>query len=119
MSAVVSNSWITFDLIEKLIQKSGEDNKLKEFTINDGIGKAENFCSNIVRVAATFIYNSDLSRQHTQHFIIKSSLEVDAFDLLNDEVAYFPNEIIVYDQILPEVAKLLLIIGDEKRIAPR
>lgn len=121
MSAKASSSWITFDIIENLMRRSKGDTelKLKTFTVHDAIGKAENFCSNIVRVSATFCYDSKSSVEQTQNFIVKSSIEVGVFDSLNDEVAYFPKEIVVYDKILPEVQKLLLSIGDKTRIAPR
>lgn len=121
MSTHDSRSWITFDLIQNLIRRSRKDNdlKLKTFTVHDGIGKAENFCSNIVRVSATFCHDSDCLLDQTENFIVKSSLTVDEFDVLNEEVAYFPKEIIVYEKILPEVVKLLRSIGDKRRIAPR
>lgn len=119
MSPIVPHPWITFDLIERLVRKSKGDNRciLRTFNIDDGIGKAENFCSNIVRVSATF--RSDSSYEQTQNFIVKSSLEDVEFDSLNKEVAYFPKEIIVYDKILPAVGKLLFSIGEIKSIAPR
>lgn len=121
MSAIASSSWITFDIIENLIRRSKEDNglKLKTFTVHEAIGKAENFCSNIVRVSATFRCDSQPSLDQTQNFIVKSAIEIDDFGTLNDEVNYFPKEIVVYEQILPEVQKLLLSIGDRSQIAPR
>lgn len=121
MNAISSSSWITFDLIENLIQTIKEDNrfKLKTFNVHDADGKAENFCSNIVGVSATFYHDSDNSIEQTQNFIVKSSIEVDDFDSLNNEVAYLPKETIVYKKILPAVEKLLLSIGDKTRIAPR
>lgn len=121
MSAIASSSWITFDLIENLIKTIKEDNgfELKTFIVHNADGKAENFCSNIVGLSATFYHGSDTSIEQTQNFIVKSSIEVDDFDLLNDEVAYLPKETIVYNKILPAVEKLLLSIGDETRIAPK
>lgn len=121
MSTHDSRSWITFDLIENLIRRSKKDNnlKLKTFTVDDGIGKAENFCSNIVRVSVKFYHHSNCSLEQTEMFIVKSSLTVAEFDVLNEEVAYFPKEIIAYEKILPEVVKLLRSIGDKRRIAPR
>lgn len=119
MSAI--REWITFDLVENLIRTSNGDDKLKlkTFTVLDGIGKAENFCSNIVRVAASFCNASSSSNEQTQNFIVKLSLDVDEFDASNDEIAYFTKEIIVYERLLPEAEKLLLSIGDERPIAPR
>lgn len=96
-----------------------EQLKLKTFTVHDAIGKADNFCSNILRVSATFCYDSNNLFEQTQNFIVKSSLEVVEFDSINDECGYFSKEIIVYDKILPEVERLLLLIGDKTRIAPR
>lgn len=119
MSEAASSSWLTFDLVENLIRKSEANNelKLKTFIVHDAIGKAENFCSNILRISATFCSESSLAQ--TRDYIVKSSLEIDHFDLLNDEVSYFPKEIVIYDQILPEVQRLLLSIGDTTQIAPR
>lgn len=116
-----SIAWITFDLVEELIRRSNGDNrlKLKTFTIHDGIGKAENFCSSIVRVSASFCNVLRTSIEQEQNFIVKSSLEVGEFRAVNNEVEYFPKEIIVYEKILPEIKKLLLSIGDKGRIAPR
>lgn len=119
MSTIVPRLWITFDLIERLVQGSKGDNKCKLRTFNgdDAIEKAEFFCSNIVRVSAIFC--SDSSFEQTRNFIVKSSLEDDEFDSLNNEVAYFLKEIIVCDEILPAVEEMLLSIGEKKRIAPR
>lgn len=121
MSAIASSSWITFDFIENLIQTIKKDKgfKLKTFTVHGADGKAENFCSNIVGVSTTFLHGSDTSIEQTQNFIVKSSIEVDDFDSLNDEVEYLPKEAIVYNKILPAVEKLLLSIGDKTQIAPR
>lgn len=118
MSTKASCPWITFDLIENLIQRSKADDelKLKSFIVQSGIGKAENFCSNIFRVSATFSYGTQT--EQTQSFIVKSSLNVDEFDTINDEVAYFPREIRIYNEILPKVEELLSRI-DNVRIAPR
>lgn len=119
MSPIVPRPWITFDLIERLVQSSKGDNgcKLRTFNVDDAIGKGENFCSNIVRVSAIFC--SDSSFEQTRNFIVKSSLEDDEFDSVNNEVAYFPKEISVYDKVLPAVEEMLLSIGEKKRIAPR
>lgn len=121
MCTNVSIPWITFDLVEDLIRRSSGNNslKLKTFTVHDGIGKAENFCSNIVRISASFCNVLSSSIERKRNFIVKSSLEVGEFSAVNDEVEYFPKEIIVYEKILPEIKKLLLSIGDKRRIAPR
>lgn len=117
MSVIAPSSCITFDVVENLIRKCRDDNNLKliSFTVNDAVGKAENFCSNIARISATFFSGSE----ETQYFIVKSSMEVGDFDTLNDEMSYFPKEILIYDEILPAAAKLLLSIGDSTQIAPR
>lgn len=121
MTAIVSHSWITFQLVENLIRRSREDSeiKLKKFTVQEATGKAENFCSNIVRVSATYALDSKSHLEQTQNFIVKSSIEVGDFNSLNVEVAYFPKEIAIYDEILPAMEKLLLSIGDKTQIAPR
>lgn len=121
MSETSSRSWITFQLVENLVRRSREDNgiKLKTFTVQAAIGKAENFCSNIVRISATYVLNSESQFEQTQNFIVKSSIEVGDFNSLNVEVAYFPKEIAIYDEILPAMETLLLSIGDKTQIAPR
>lgn len=121
MSVVAFTSWITFDLVENLIKRSHGDNclKLKTFAVNDAVGKADNFCSNIVRVSATFGHDSSISIERTQNFIVKSSLGGNEIDSISTEVGYFPKEINIYDEILPEVERLLLSLGDKTKFAPR
>lgn len=121
MSSIDSRVWITFDLIEDWISKciSDREVELKTFTVDDVVGKAENFCSNIVRISATFLSDSKSSSLQTQNFVVKSSLSDASFEPSNEQFNFFPKEIVVYENILPKMAELLLSIGDTTRIAPR
>lgn len=118
---MIPKKWITFDLIQDSVRKSEQntETELKSFSVHEAVGKAENYCSDIVRVSSIFTTAGAVATEQRRSFIVKSSIETTEYDSLNEEVSYLPKEIKIYDQILPAVAQLLLSIDDDTQIAPK
>lgn len=113
-------AWITFDFVQSLIEKTDSENwwKLKSFNVASAIPKGENFCSDLIRLSALYS-KSQNSDECEKDFIVKATIPNETFDVITDEVGFFPREISVYMTILPEVEKLLRSAGFHTRFGPR
>lgn len=115
---------ISPEFVQNIIEKSDPNASrvvLKSFDVKNGAVAGENFCSEILQVDAEYVrYNEDSqSIDVEKSFIVKLSLNEGAIEAISEEVQYFPREIKIYQDILPQVKKLLDAIGVNSSFTPK
>lgn len=113
--------WISNEFFTRILRKNQSDATLivHEYQLEAALAKGENFGSQILRAKILYC-KSDGDESQRISLIIKAAIannpQMDAF---NAEMGWFEREIVIYQQIIPEVNKLLLSIGDVSQMTPK
>lgn len=107
--------WINKNFFENILRKDvGNDNlTVTHFSIKAALGKGENYSSQMIRANVNYKYNN---KENTISLIIKAELIVNE---VSAESGMFFKEIHIYENILPELHKLLLSIGDDTKLSAK
>ena len=109
---------INKDLFENIISKHEKMPVIvQDFSLEDAIGKGENFSSNMLRAIINYKTNNGGIEKSLKLIVKIETTDVLAAQLAR-EVAAFEKEIAVYAEILPKIEGLLKTIGDTRKISP-
>lgn len=113
--------WISNAFFERILRREHEDNTIvvKDYTLKSALGKGENYASEMLRVRVNYSSLNDPSIDHIS-LIVKAVMTGNAADAaLAAELQVFHKEIITFQQVIPEVEKLLRSIGDHSRLSAK
>lgn len=117
----VSYPWISKEFFERILRREYNDDSIivKDYTLNAALGKGENYASQMLRVCVKYSSIKDPSVDQIS-LIIKAAITNNVeMASLSSELGLFRKEIIAFQQIIPEVEKLLRSIGDYSSLAAK
>lgn len=114
-------SWISNVFFERILRREYNDNTIvvKDYTLTPAIAKGENFTSQMLRIRVNYSsinYPSVNKISLIVKAVITRNTEAAA---IAEELEVFHKEIIVFQQIIPAVEKLLRSIGDYSRLSAK
>lgn len=116
-----SYPWISNAFFERILRREHNDDSIavKDYTLKAALGKGENYASQMIRASVNYASTKDPSVDHIS-LIVKAAITNNVgMAALTSELGLFHKEIIAYQQIIPEVEKLLRSIGDYSRLSAK
>lgn len=117
----VNYPWISNAFFERILRREHQDNTIvvKNYSVKPALGKGENYASQMLRVRIEFTSINN-PKVEVISLIVKAAL-IDNVEMaaLTTEIGVFRKEIMVFQQIIPEVEKLLRSIGDFSRLSAK
>lgn len=113
--------WISNEFFEKILRREHHDSSIvvRDYTLKAALGKGENYASRMMRVRVNYSSINDPSVDHIS-LIVKAAITDNAeLAAMTEEMGVFRKEIIAFQQIIPEVEKLLRSIGDYSRLSAK
>lgn len=116
----VNYPWISNAFFEKILRREHKDDTIivNDYTLKPALGKGENYASQMLRVRVNFTSIKDPSANHIS-LIVKTVVGNAEVAAVSAELNVFHKEIYTFQQIIPEVEKLLLSIGDHSRLSAK
>lgn len=111
-------TWLTKEYFETILRECKKDKGLIVTNITDSSGttKGDSFVSTLTRFKVEFL-ESNCKEPHQEFYIAKTSYEGDpVIARLMNKFDVYNREMIMYKQILPQMAALLLEIGDDDKL---
>lgn len=111
-------AWLSKEYFEKILREYKKDKGLIVTNINatTGSSKGDSFISTLTRFKVEFIA-SNCREPHQESYIAKTSYEGDpVIARIMKEFDVYNREMIMYNQILPQMAALLVEIGDDDKL---
>lgn len=116
-----SYPWISNAFFERILRREHNDDTIvvKDYTLKAALGKGENYASQMIRARVNYSSVKDPSVDSIS-LIVKAAITNNAeMAALTSELGLFRKEIIAFQQIIPEVEKLLRSIGDYSRLSAK
>lgn len=111
--------WITKEFFQNILQKEFSLKNgviVQNYHLKHALSLGENYASLMIRCILTYKINN--VEEHI-NFVIKVPVPIKELREIFDEMKLFEKEIIMYEQVLPAVDKLLLSVGDHVKLAPK
>lgn len=111
-------SWLNKLYFEKLLHR---DNGITvtNIALEAASGKGEHFSSDMIRAKVEYSINGNSLINNTSLIIKSVTVSDPQMEKLLRSMGIFEKEIIIYQQILPEVEKLLNSVGDLTKLSPK
>lgn len=113
--------WISNAFFEQILRREHQDNSIvvKDYTLKAALGKGENYISQMLRVRVNYSSIIDPFVDHISLIVKAAVINNAEMSAIAAELDVFRKEIIVYQQIIPNVEKLLRSIGDYSRLSAK
>lgn len=110
--------WLSKEFFQKILAKefSGKQICVDKYTIKAALAHGENYTSQMLRTNVS--YKCD-GQQCEKRFIVKAALINKQLKAMLDELRLFEREIIIYQDVLPAVEKLLASVGDHTKLSAK
>lgn len=110
--------WLTKEFFQKILccDNSNSIISVNNYAVKAALAHGENYTSQMLR--ANVSYECD-GKKCEKRFIVKAALANKELKAMLDELRLFEKEIIIYQEVLPEVEKLLVSIGDHTKLSAK
>lgn len=109
---VHASFWLSEKLFEKILSKQGEAVHIKQFHIKSAFCNGENFSSQLMRVFVEYSANNAI---HSEKMIIKTTLG----EKMVRSRDVFAKEICIYEEIVPQIEKILESANISMKLTPK
>lgn len=111
--------WLNSDFFHRILSVDNENQTIKilDYQVKPALNYGENYASQMIRATVTYLING--IEERGQRFVIKALVLNEVMANMTKEFKIFDKEIMVYQNILPAVEKLLKLAGDNTKLSPR
>lgn len=111
--------WLNSDFFHRILSKDNESQTIKilDYEVKPALNYGENYGSQMIRANVTYLFN--VIEERKQRFVIKALVLDEMMAKAIKDFKIFEREILVYQNILPAVEKLLKLAGDDTKLSPR